>query len=126
MAEDEDLVRSLAERALRRQGFQVRTASNGEEALQILQADPEGVDLLLTDLVMPGMSGRQLARQAIDIRPGLPVLYMTGYSSEVVDRHGVITEGLPLILKPFTPAALVDRVRQALQGSDGDGAAEGD
>ncbi len=70
--------------------------------------------MLLTDVVMPEMSGRDLVRHLLDLRPGVPVLYMTGYSDEAIARHGVLDPGTALIQKPFTPAALARKVREAL------------
>jgi CheY-like chemotaxis protein len=72
------------------------------------------VDLLLTDLVMPGMSGRELARRLAAVRPSLKVLYMSGYPSDDIAHHGILEEGIAFLAKPFTPAVLLGKVREVL------------
>ncbi len=114
LAEDEPLVRLLARRVLEQAGYTVLVASGGAEALETARRHDGPIHLLLTDVVMPEMSGRDLVRHLLDLRPGVPVLYMTGYSDEAIARHGVLDPGTALIQKPFTPAALARKVREAL------------
>ena len=114
LAEDEPLVRLLARRVLEQAGYTVLVAAGGAEALETARRHDGPIHLLLTDVVMPEMSGRDLVRHLLDLRPGVPVLYMTGYSDEAIARHGVLDPGTALIQKPFTPAALARKVREAL------------
>jgi len=94
--------------------YQVRGAANAEEALQILD-DAAPVDLLLTDVVMPGMNGRNLAEAAQLRRPGLKVLYMTGYSRNAIVHQGRLDAGVALMQKPFSQNVLAARVRTMLE-----------
>ena len=116
LAEDEALVRQMARRVLEQAGYTVLAAAGGAEAIQLAQGHKGPIDLLLTDVVMPGMSGRELARRMVEVRPGVRVLYMTGYSDEAVARHGVLDPGATLLQKPFTPAVLAREVRAVLDG----------
>jgi DNA-binding response OmpR family regulator len=95
-------------------GFSVIEAANGEQALAQAAAYPGRIDLLLTDVVMPGIGGADLARRLRQERPGLRILFMTGYSVEAVANHGVLAPGSTLLQKPFTVDELVRRVREAL------------
>jgi CheY-like chemotaxis protein len=112
VVEDEPQVRSLATRALERRGYSVLTASDGEGALRVAGAEIERIDLVLTDLAMPGIDGRALARRLRALRPDLPMLFMSGYAAA-----GPGELEAPLIPKPFTPDALAARVREILDGS---------
>ncbi len=115
LAEDEPSVRDLAARILRGTGYQVEVAKDGQEALQIIQRQPgKVIDLLLTDVVMPGMSGRELADRMKTIIPNLKVLYISGYTDNAIVHHGILMEGIDLLQKPFTPDALVRKVREVL------------
>jgi PAS domain S-box-containing protein len=114
VVEDEDAVRALAERILTGAGYHVLTAANGAEALEMFARHKAAVKLLLTDVVMPRMSGRELASRLELLRPGLPVLYMSGYLDDVLGEHGILTADIPFIGKPFTATELVRHVRQAL------------
>ncbi|HXE58947.1 MAG TPA: response regulator [Gemmatimonadales bacterium] len=114
LVEDEDLVRSLAREVLRRAGFEVIEARSPADAERLVEGGLDRIDLLLTDVVMPGMSGPELARRLARRRPGLRVLYMSGFSEEAIARHGELSPGSLLLEKPFTIAELVARVRQAL------------
>jgi DNA-binding NtrC family response regulator len=89
-------------------------AASGEEALHLLKGYKGPVHLLLSDVVMPGMSGRHLAVQIAQTRPGMKVLYMSGYTSDTIVRHGVLEAQMPFLNKPFTSAALLRKVREAL------------
>jgi len=115
VVEDEPLVRTLARTILERQGYRVLTCADGNEALQAL-ADPANarVDLLLTDLVMPGMSGRELAERAVAQRPGLRVLYTSGYSEDSELTQTVVSHPTHFLGKPYTVPELSRRVRELL------------
>ncbi|MEO8619637.1 MAG: two-component regulator propeller domain-containing protein [bacterium] len=117
LAEDEDAVRRLASRVLARSGYTVLTAASGAEALAVAAAYEGTIDLLLTDVVMPGMSGRELAEQLIPRRPGMLLLYASGYTEDAIIRHGVSSHETAFLQKPFTPAALLHKVRQVLEGT---------
>lgn len=111
--DDHDLRRYIAE-VLQVLGYRVISAASGQAALPMLQQPNRRIDLLLTDVVMPGMNGRELADRAQVIRPTLPVLYMTGYSRNAVFHHGRLDEGVELLQKPITQAALARRLRKLL------------
>ncbi|HEY5934489.1 MAG TPA: PAS domain S-box protein [Kofleriaceae bacterium] len=113
LCEDEDPVRTLVRAVLTRNGYQVLEARNGGEALMQFERNP-GIHLLLTDVVMPMMSGRQLAERLLAIRPDLRVLYMSGYTDDAIVRHGVMRDEIELLQKPITPAVLTRRVRALL------------
>ncbi|MEO7190174.1 MAG: PAS domain S-box protein [Vicinamibacterales bacterium] len=114
VVEDEDAVLRLVTRCLASAGYHVLTAPGGEQALQTASACREGIDLLLTDVVMPHMSGRELSDRLVRERPGLKVLFMSGYSGSAIARHGVLESGVHLISKPFTAAELKARVEALL------------
>jgi len=114
LVEDVGGLRKLAKRMLESAGYTVLTAANGEEALRVLERHEEQVHLMVTDVVMPGMSGRILAERFDRTRPGMKVLYMSGYTDDVVVRHGVLAEGMPFLSKPFTAAELIRKVREVL------------
>ncbi|BDG09525.1 substrate-binding domain-containing protein [Anaeromyxobacter paludicola] len=118
VVEDDPIVRSLVSRLLRGFGYQVRTAEGGEECLARMGDGATPVDLLLTDVVMPRMNGRELYERLRERRPGLKVLFMSGYASDVIGRHGVEDDGdaVGFLQKPFTAADLAARVRQAIDG----------
>jgi PAS domain S-box-containing protein len=116
LAEDNDQVRILAEAVLKRQGYTVLVADRGAEALNLLKAHTGKVDLLLTDVVMPDMNGKALFEKAVVVQPGLKVLYMSGYTDDVIASRGVLDEGVRFIQKPFTVRALAAKVREVLEG----------
>ena len=107
------MVRSLASRGLRDQGYQVIEAANGSLALRILQESPR-VDLVISDVVMPEMGGRELGRQLAQLDPSLPVLYMSGYTGEDVIQRGLLDPGSLFQRKPFSPDELARKVREIL------------
>jgi len=114
LVEDEEGVRELARDILRASGYTVIEARNGAEALLLCERHQGPLDLLLTDVVMPRMSGRELAERLAPLRPDLSVLYMSGYTDDAVIRHGVLGAGTAFLQKPFTPATLIGRVRDTL------------
>jgi two-component system cell cycle sensor histidine kinase/response regulator CckA len=114
LAEDEPSVRALAATVLRDAGYTVVEAANGADALRAAEGHEGPVHLLLTDLVMPGMGGRELARRLREARPGLPVVFMSGYAEEVAPGRGRPEPGAAYVQKPIAPDELARRVRQAL------------
>jgi CheY-like chemotaxis protein len=116
VVEDEQDVRDLAVQVLRSCGYQVLAAPGGPEALQISQGFEDPRDLLLTDVVMPHMNGRELAEQLQDQRPTLKVLYMSGYADDAIGHHGVLSSGAAFLSKPLTIEALTHKVRALLDG----------
>ncbi|HLQ22131.1 MAG TPA: MASE1 domain-containing protein [Gemmatimonadales bacterium] len=117
LVEDEARVREIARRALEDAGYRVMEAGNGREALELMGRSPEPLALVLTDVVLPGMSGPDLARRVTEVAPGTPVLLTSGYPDREIDRRGLLTEGAAFIQKPFTPEALVRMVRQTIAGA---------
>ncbi|MEZ4444503.1 MAG: PAS domain S-box protein [Polyangiaceae bacterium] len=114
VVEDDEMVRRLAERLLRRGGYTVIVAGSGAEALEVSAAHERAIDLLLTDVVMPGMNGRELARRLVAERPGLRVLFTSGYTDNVIAHHGVLDPGVHFLAKPYSLDALMSLVRQIL------------
>jgi DNA-binding NtrC family response regulator len=112
--EDEEAVRQLAVRILKRQGYTVLDTPDGEGALVICEKQKEPLHLILTDVVMPGMSGRQLVERCWQIRQDFKVLYMSGYTDNAIVHHDVLEEGMNYIQKPFTVDNLVRKVREVL------------
>ena len=117
LAEDEEPVRKLASRVLRRSGYTVLEATDGEDAVRVAEAFSGPIHLLLSDVVMPRMGGRDLAAKLLASRPDLRVLYMSGYTEEAVARHGVLDPGTAFLEKPFTADGLRARVRHVLDES---------
>jgi CheY-like chemotaxis protein len=114
VVEDEEAMREVTRRILTGKGHEVLVASSGPNALEIA-ANYEGtIDLLLTDLVMPQMLGKEVAERVVALRPGIRVLYMSGYAQPIVASQGTLDEGVELLKKPFTRAALMTKVRDVL------------
>lgn len=116
LVEDEAALRRLSRRVLAQFGYTVVEAPNGEEALQLAEAYHGPIHLVLTDVVMPRMSGRDLAQRVLMSHPEAKVLFMSGYTDDAVVQHGVRTHEVSLLRKPFTPYALAARVREVLDG----------
>jgi CheY-like chemotaxis protein len=118
VVEDEDLVRNLTCLTLRLKGYNVLEATNGGEAFLLCEKKEEPIHLLLTDVVMPQLGGRDLARRLKQVRPEMKVLFMSGYTEDAIVHHGVLEPGLEYIQKPFSPDALVRLVRGLLDSPD--------
>ena len=114
VVEDEDIVRSLACRGLREQGYTVLEARHGGEALRHVGGVPRKIDLVISDVVMPELGGRELGQHLARLQPELPVLYMSGYTGEDVIQRGLLDPGAPFQQKPFTPEGLARKVREML------------
>ena len=114
LVEDERLVRVLARKILEQAGYEVLVAEGGPQALELARGHAGTIDLLVTDVVMPEMSGRDLVRRLLQERPAVRVLYMSGYSDDAVAQHGVLDAGTSFIAKPFTPAKFTSKVRVVL------------
>jgi two-component system, cell cycle sensor histidine kinase and response regulator CckA len=114
VVEDEESVRTMIARTLDAEGYQVREAGDGQEALALLEENAGAVDLIITDLAMPQLSGRELAERVGRSRPDLPVLFISGYTDDEMIRRGLIEPDQPFISKPFTPDTLAARVRALL------------
>jgi CheY-like chemotaxis protein len=116
LAEDEPAVRALSGQALRAAGYRVLEAGDGAEALRVAGGYLRPIDLLVSDVVMPGVGGRELAVRLAAVHPEARVLFMSGYADDAVVRHGVREEQAPFLPKPFTPADLARKVREVLDG----------
>jgi PAS domain S-box-containing protein len=114
LAEDASGVRAVAQEILKRLGYTVLVANDGHSALQLARARTELIHLLITDVIMPEMSGRQLADRLKEQRPGLKVLFVSGYTDDAIVRHGMLEPGIAFLQKPFTPQTLARKVREVL------------
>jgi len=113
VVDDEEGLRELAKRLLQRQGYTVLTAANADEALQLFERNAS-IDVLLTDVVMPGASGPELTRRLVERRPALKVIYMSGYTEDAIAQHGVLNPGIAFLHKPFTSVTLGRKIREVL------------
>ena len=114
LVEDEEGVRKLAHEVLQRHGYTVLQARDGGEAVALCHSHPGEIHLMVTDVVMPGMGGRESADLVSELRPGIKVLFMSGYADRAVTEHRVLDPDTPYLQKPFTPATLVRKVREVL------------
>ncbi|HEU4403171.1 MAG TPA: PAS domain S-box protein [Candidatus Polarisedimenticolia bacterium] len=119
LVEDEEVVRSLAREILEMHGYSVLVARDGLEALQICERHPGRIHLLLTDVVMPRMNGRDLVERAAPMRPDMRILFMSGYTSDTIVHHGVLDPGTAYLQKPFSVDGLAHRVREVLDAHPG-------
>lgn len=119
LVEDEEIVRNLALKILKRLGYKTLPADSGGDALVLAEQHAAPIHLLLTDVVMPGMNGRQLAERLAKIHPETKVLYSSGYTENAIAHHGVIDKGLNFIGKPYAPRALAEAIRKALSAPAG-------
>ena len=115
VVEDNDLVRDMTSEVLKQYGYKVIEAPGGEKALKVIQEYPGKIDLLLTDVVMPDLNGRELADQILTLKPGIRVLYMSGYTDNAIVQYGILNPGLAFIEKPFSPELLAEKLRRVLR-----------
>jgi CheY-like chemotaxis protein len=117
LVEDDATVRAVARAILSSRGYDVIAAVDAAEALAVCREAGQPIHLLLTEVVMPRMSGRELAGRIAEIRPAIKVLYMSGCTEDTVIHHGVVDEGIAFLQKPITPRALTQKVREVLDSS---------
>lgn len=122
LVEDDKGVRAVIRRALTRFGYSVLTAAGGEEALTLASEHAGPIHLLLTDIMMPGMNGVEVANEVLRVRPDIRVFYMSGYADQELVRQGLLKSGTRFLQKPFTPQELAGRVREILSGAREEGA----
>lgn len=114
VVEDDEALRRVAERILSKHGYTVLLAADGEEALRVAEAHAGPIDMVLTDVVMPGMSGRDVVRQLRTTRPSTRALYTSGYADITIASDGVLDEGVHFIAKPYSVQDLARKVRAVL------------
>jgi len=124
LVEDAPPVRSLARKSLESYGYTVLEAADGPAALELSAGHARGIDILVTDVVMPGMSGRELAERLAPARPAMRVLYTSGYTDDAMVRQGVLRAGVAFLQKPFIPETLARKVREVLDREQGEGRGE--
>jgi CheY-like chemotaxis protein len=115
LVEDEPAVRLITARGLQEYGYGVVEASGGHQALEVLERSDGPINLLITDVILAGMDGPELARRAAELAPELPVLFISGYTDDEIVRRGLLQEGQPFLQKPFTPEALASQVTELLK-----------
>ena len=114
IVEDDDSVRSIVVAMLVDTGYTILKASDGAEALRVCGEHKGRIDLMLTDVVMPKMSGRELADMLVKTHPKMKVLFMSGYTDDAIQHHGVLDPGIAFIEKPFSQVSLTARIREVL------------
>jgi two-component system cell cycle sensor histidine kinase/response regulator CckA len=119
VAEDEEGVRKMVKAALERQGYHVLTAADGSDALRVAATRDGGIDLLVTDMIMPHMNGRELAQRLTDAHPQMGVLFISGYAENSLQTKGACGNEVEFLQKPFPPAALIASVRKVLDAREG-------
>jgi CheY-like chemotaxis protein len=117
VAEDDAMVRSLIRRVLRAHGYETLEAADGATAVRLCERHPGPIHLLLTDVVMPELGGRELVERLAQLRPEMRVLFMSGYTDDAIVQHGVPDSDIPFVQKPFTPDALARKVREVLDAA---------
>lgn len=115
VVDDEQVLRDLVCRTLRDEGYRTLEAAHGGEALELVESGPDAVDLVVTDVVMPGMDGRELGRRLAQSRPTLPILYMSAYDVNDIFRRGSPWSSAPFLQKPFPRDGLINSVEQLLR-----------
>ena len=123
MAEDSESLREMAQEYLESIGYTVIAAASGEKALQRAKDFEGPIHLLLTDVVMPEMSGPELANRLALLRPGVKIIFTSGYADDAIARQGILDPRVAFIQKPYRPKALAKKIRQVLNGSAGEIAA---
>ena len=116
VVEDEAEVRSLIRLELESRGYTVLETDDAAKALETCESHDQPIHLLLTDVVMPKMSGPMVAQKVAELRPGIKVLYMSGYTDDAIVHHGVLSQEMPFIQKPFSPLTLRRKIREVLVG----------
>jgi len=119
VVDDEDIVRALVTRVLREAGYRVVQAQHGAAAIALLDAQGSTIDLVISDLVMPGLGGREIAHWMAAHLPSLPVLFISGYPKPYLEAHRLFDETAPLLRKPFLPSRLLETVLELLRGDPG-------
>jgi two-component system cell cycle sensor histidine kinase/response regulator CckA len=114
IVEDEPAMREVTQRILSRAGYHVLVAASGRAAIEIVENYPGDIDVLLADVIMPHMSGKESAEQIRVLHPGIKVLFMSGYTQGLLDTHGVVAAGINVLQKPFTEASLLIRLGQLI------------
>jgi CheY-like chemotaxis protein len=114
LVEDDEMIRHLVQKVLKANGYTMLVASDGVEAERIAGAYADTIHLLMTDVVLPGPNGREVARRLVGQRPGIKVLYLSGYTDDAIVHHGVLEPGVAFLQKPFPPAVLGRKVREVL------------
>jgi two-component system cell cycle sensor histidine kinase/response regulator CckA len=114
IVEDDNSLRKFAQKSLQPHGYRVLVAENGEDALRINKEHEGTIDLMITDVVMPKMSGKETAERLQPLHPQMKVIYMSGYTDDAIVHHGVLAPGLNFLEKPFLPVALARKVREVL------------
>ncbi len=112
--EDDDLVRKLNLKILTQLGYEVIHAENGKSAIEVAEAFEGEIALLITDVIMPEMNGEELASRIAQIKPGIKVLFTSGYTEDVISPYGVLDEGIHFIGKPYKPQQLAEKIRELL------------
>jgi len=119
LVEDEDAIRQLGEKLLANLGFKVIAASTPSRAIDLAEKHAGPIDLLVTDVVMPEMNGRDLAAEIRSLYPNLKILFMSGYTANVIAHHGVLEEGVNFLQKPFSKQDLASMIGRVLGDRDG-------
>ena len=119
VVDDEDIVRALVTRALREAGYRVVQAQHGAAAVALLESQGETIHLVISDLVMPGVGGREVARWIQAHRPALPILFISGYPRTYLETHDLYDAAIPLLRKPFLPSRLLESVEELLPDTPG-------
>jgi two-component system cell cycle sensor histidine kinase/response regulator CckA len=117
IVENEGAIRNLLQMALRKSGYTVLVAESGREALEIVRAHAGAIHLLITDVVMPDMSGPELVGQLVTIRPETQTLFMSGYMDQALGEHGILPTNVNFIQKPFSPKVIAQKVRDILDAA---------
>jgi len=119
LVEDEDMVRKLTSELLEESGYVVLEANGGEQAAELFKAHKGRIDLLITDVVMPKISGKEVAERLKKVHPETKVLFMSGYTDEAIVHHGIVDSHIAFIQKPFSENALTRKVRDVLDAENG-------